>query len=57
MNEKFINHVKEEGWNPENNTILVITKAKDNKLVTFTRQLVEWLIFTPRFGKQHPFIV
>lgn len=44
-------------WNPNNNNILVITKARDNKLVTFTRQLAEWLIFTPRFGKQNPFIV
>ncbi|KAI8979645.1 ATP-NAD kinase-like domain-containing protein [Mycotypha africana] len=42
---------------PEQETILIITKAKDNKLVPFTRQLVEWLISTPRFGKEHPFTV
>lgn len=47
----------DSSWNPENNTILVITKARDNRLVTFTRQLAEWLIFTPRFNKIHPFIV
>lgn len=44
-------------WDPEKNTVLVITKAKDNKLVAFTRQLAEWLIFTPQFGKKNPFIV
>ncbi|OAD06835.1 hypothetical protein MUCCIDRAFT_130824, partial [Mucor lusitanicus CBS 277.49] len=37
--------------------ILVITKARDNKLVVFTRQLAEWLIFTPQYGKKNPFIV
>ncbi|KAI8641225.1 ATP-NAD kinase-like domain-containing protein [Parasitella parasitica] len=44
-------------WDPKNNGILVMTKAKDNTLVSFTRQLAEWLIFTPRFGKKNPFIV
>lgn len=34
-----------------------MTKARDNKLVTFTQHLAEWLIFTPRFGKKNPFIV
>ncbi|KAI9483579.1 MAG: ATP-NAD kinase-like domain-containing protein [Benjaminiella poitrasii] len=48
---------KQNTWNPEKNTILVITKAKDNRLVYFTKQLAEWLIFTPRFGKKNPFIV
>ncbi|KAI7906454.1 ATP-NAD kinase-like domain-containing protein [Cokeromyces recurvatus] len=44
-------------WDPEKNTVLVITKAKDDRLVYITRQLAEWLIFTPRFGKKNPFIV
>lgn len=44
-------------WDPKKNTILVITKARDNKLVVFTRQLAEWLIFTPQYGKKNPFIV
>lgn len=48
---------EKEAWNPEHDTILVITKARDNKLVHFTRQLAEWLIFTPRFGKETPFTV
>ncbi|KAI8888027.1 ATP-NAD kinase, partial [Backusella circina FSU 941] len=44
-------------WDCHKDTILVVTKAKDNKLVKFTRELAEWLIFTPRFGKKHPFTV
>lgn len=44
-------------WDPKKNTILVITKARDNRLVAFTRQLAEWLIFTPQFGKKNPFVV
>lgn len=47
----------QQPWNPNKNTILIITKARDNKLVTFTQQLTEWLIFTPRFGKKNPFTV
>ena len=31
--------------------IMVITKARDNKLVTLTRELAEWLLATPRYGK------
>jgi hypothetical protein len=42
-------------WDCHKDTILVVTKAKDNKLVKFTQELAEWLIFTPRFGKKHPF--
>ncbi|GAA5805595.1 hypothetical protein HPULCUR_011115 [Helicostylum pulchrum] len=45
------------GWNPAQNTILVITKARDNRLVSFTQQLAEWLIFTERYGKANPFTV
>jgi hypothetical protein len=59
LTEKFtvaVHHLQ-DGWNPDKNSILVITKARDNKLVTFTQQLAEWLIFTPRFGKKNPFVV
>lgn len=45
------------GWNPTKNTILVITKARDNRLISFTQQLAEWLIFTERYGKANPFTV
>lgn len=31
--------------------IMVITKARDNTLVTLTRGLAEWLLATPRYGK------
>ena len=31
--------------------IMVITKARDNTLVTLTRELTEWLLATPRYGK------
>ena len=31
--------------------IMVITKARDNTLVTLTRELAEWLLATPRYGK------
>lgn len=44
-------------WDPKKNSILILTKARDNTLVTFTQHLVEWLIFTPRFGKKNPFVV
>ncbi|KAI8365965.1 ATP-NAD kinase-like domain-containing protein [Radiomyces spectabilis] len=45
------------GWNATKDTIIIITKARDNKLVRYTRQLTEWLILTPRYGKKHPFTV
>ena len=31
--------------------ILIITKARDNMLVTLTRELAQWLMATPRYGK------
>lgn len=31
--------------------IMVITKARDNQLVTLTRELAQWLLATPRYGK------
>jgi len=31
--------------------IMVITKARDNTLVTLTRELAQWLLSTPRYGK------
>jgi NAD+ kinase len=31
--------------------IIVITKARDNTLVTLTRELTQWLLETPRYGK------
>jgi len=31
--------------------ILIVTKARDNELVTLTRELTEWLLATPRYGK------
>ncbi|MCJ1313504.1 NAD(+) kinase [Agyrium rufum] len=30
--------------------IMIITKARDNSLVTLTRELAEWLLTTPRYG-------
>ncbi|KAK4546859.1 hypothetical protein LTR36_001591 [Oleoguttula mirabilis] len=31
--------------------IMIITKARDNTLVSLTRELAEWLLATPRYGK------
>ncbi|KAK5116981.1 hypothetical protein LTR62_006702 [Meristemomyces frigidus] len=31
--------------------VLIITKARDNTLVSLTRELTEWLLGTPRYGK------
>lgn len=31
--------------------IMVITKARDNTLVTLTRELAQWLLETPRYGR------
>ncbi|KAI9498918.1 ATP-NAD kinase-like domain-containing protein [Zychaea mexicana] len=44
-------------WRHNSDTILIVTKAKDHRLLRYTRCLAEWLIATPRFGKQHPFTV
>ncbi|KAI8145603.1 ATP-NAD kinase-like domain-containing protein [Fennellomyces sp. T-0311] len=44
-------------WQARNDTILIITKAGDSRLLGYTRALTEWLVTTPRFGKQYPFTV
>ncbi|KAK5129658.1 hypothetical protein LTR08_002983 [Meristemomyces frigidus] len=31
--------------------VMVVTKARDNRLVTLTRELAEWLLATPRYGR------
>ncbi|KAK5170092.1 NAD(+) kinase [Saxophila tyrrhenica] len=31
--------------------VMIITKARDNTLVTLTRELTQWLMETPRYGK------
>ena len=31
--------------------VMIITKARDNKLVELTRELAEWLLATPRYGR------
>src|SRR5690606_36124762 len=31
--------------------IMIVTKARDNTLVTLTKELTQWLIRTPRYGK------
>ncbi|KFX96642.1 hypothetical protein V490_03217 [Pseudogymnoascus sp. VKM F-3557] len=30
--------------------VMIVTKARDNQLVTLTRNLTEWLLSTPRYG-------
>ncbi|KAI9803085.1 MAG: NAD(+) kinase [Piccolia ochrophora] len=30
--------------------VMIVTKARDNQLVTLTRELAEWLLRTPRYG-------
>ncbi|KAK5278048.1 NAD(+) kinase, partial [Cryomyces antarcticus] len=30
--------------------VMIVTKARDNSLVTLTRELAEWLLTTPRYG-------
>uniref|UniRef100_A0A093VV14 NAD(+) kinase n=2 Tax=Talaromyces marneffei TaxID=37727 RepID=A0A093VV14_TALMA len=32
-------------------TVMIVTKARDNRLVYLTRELAEWLLSTPRYGK------
>lgn len=32
-------------------TVMIVTKARDNLLVYLTRELAEWLLGTPRYGK------
>jgi NAD+ kinase len=32
-------------------TVMIVTKARDNSLVHLTRDLAEWLLGTPRYGK------
>lgn len=31
-------------------SVMIVTKARDNKLVHLTRELTEWLLSTPRYG-------
>jgi NAD+ kinase len=31
---------------------MIVTKARDNELVTLTRELAHWLMKTPRYGKR-----
>ncbi len=31
-------------------SVMIVTKARDNQLVTLTRELTEWLLSTPRYG-------
>lgn len=32
-------------------TVMIVTRARDNSLVHMTRELTEWLLSTPRYGK------
>ncbi|KAF8536801.1 ATP-NAD kinase-like domain-containing protein [Trichophaea hybrida] len=32
--------------------VMIVTKARDNELVTLTRELAHWLMKTPRYGKR-----
>jgi NAD+ kinase len=32
--------------------VMIVTKARDNQLVTLTRDLAEWLLTTPRYGSE-----
>ncbi|CRG86021.1 hypothetical protein PISL3812_03024 [Talaromyces islandicus] len=32
-------------------TVMIVTKARDNRLVLLTRELVEWLLSSPRYGR------
>ncbi|KAL9639525.1 MAG: hypothetical protein Q9164_000879 [Protoblastenia rupestris] len=38
-------------------TIMIVTKARDNKLVYLTRELTEWLLSTPRYNSDSGTIV
>ncbi|KAK4982030.1 NAD(+) kinase [Elasticomyces elasticus] len=31
--------------------VMIVTKARDNTLITLTRELTEWLLSTPRYGR------
>ncbi|KAI9784586.1 MAG: NAD(+) kinase [Geoglossum umbratile] len=31
-------------------SVMIVTKARDNQLVTLTRELADWLLSTPRYG-------
>ncbi|KAI9243395.1 ATP-NAD kinase-like domain-containing protein [Phascolomyces articulosus] len=44
-------------WEDYMDTILIITKAYDNQLVTYTRQVAEWIITTQSSGKGETFTV
>ncbi|KAH8692597.1 putative NAD kinase Utr1 [Talaromyces proteolyticus] len=32
-------------------TVMIVTKARDNRLVLLTRELTEWLLSSPRYGR------
>jgi NAD+ kinase len=32
--------------------VMIVTKARDNMLVTLTREITEWLLTTPRYGSE-----
>lgn len=32
--------------------VMIVTKARDNRLVSLTRELAEWLMSTPRYGSE-----
>lgn len=34
-------------------SVMIVTRARDNSLVYLTRELAEWLLSTPRYGKNH----
>jgi hypothetical protein len=38
-------------------SILIITKARDNHLITLTRELAIWLMTTPRNGRDTGLVV
>jgi NAD+ kinase len=38
-------------------SVMIVTKARDNQLVTLTRELADWLLSTPRYGSDLGVIV
>ncbi|KAI9680314.1 MAG: NAD(+) kinase [Trizodia sp. TS-e1964] len=38
-------------------SVMIVTKARDNTLVTLTRELAEWLLTTPRYGSDTGVVV
>lgn len=35
------------------NSVMIVTKARDNALVSLTREVAGWLMRTPRYGRSH----